>query len=210
MQVKLCGFRQEDSLLSALNYRPDYVGFVFYQKSLRYISPKDCLALAGLVPKSTSKVAIVVNANIGLLKEIYQSLNPDYFQLHGSEDPNYISQVKGAFPDVKIIKAFALSDEDNLPDLTNYDSCCDLYLFDSKTAEYGGSGTRFDWNLLDKIETNKSWFLSGGINIDNIDLVLKNPNVKMVDISSGIEEERGVKSSKLISQIMQKIKNNAN
>lgn len=210
MKVKLCGFRREDSLLAALNYNPDFIGFVFYQNSPRYISPQDSAGLASLVPDSVSKVAIVVDAELDFLQEIYNSLKPDYFQLHGSEDLDYIAKIKALFPDVKIIKAFGLSSDADLPNLEPYDSCCDLYLFDSKTSEYGGSGQKFDWDLLSKIRTNKSWFLSGGVNIDNIDLVLKNPNVKMVDISSGIEEEKGVKSPQLISQIMHKIKDNAN
>ena len=113
-------------------------------------------------------------------------------------------EIKNHFK-IPIIKAFSIKDIQDLGDVDKYESIADLFLFDTKTKNSGGSGKTFDWKILQNFTTKKDWFLSGGLNTNNIEEALKITNTKMVDLSSGIEEVRGIKSPELIKQFMTKI-----
>ena len=205
MKVKLCGFTEQSAVDAASNEGCDFIGLVFCQTSPRYISPD--LAAQIIVPKNIAKVAVVVDPSIDLLEEIYKKCKVDYFQFHSNESVKFIEEVKKIFPKIKIIKAFKISGEQDLVEINRYEECANLFLFDSAKA---GSGVKFDWNILKNLKTKKDWFLSGGINIDNIDQVMKIEGVKMIDISSGIEKSLAQKSPELIKKIMIKVRSYVN
>ncbi len=206
MKVKLCGFSEENSLKAAIEHAPDFIGFVFHENSPRNITPQQALNLAQFVPQKIAKVAVVVDAKIDFLREIAKSLNPQYFQLHGQENIAKILEIKQNFPEIGIIKAFSPENRQDLEKTAKFIDFVDFLLFDNKIA---GSGKLWDFSLLNNFICKKDWFLSGGLNIQNIEQILKNSNAKMIDISSGIEEIRGEKSPKLIAEFMQKIRKNA-
>ncbi|HLD77365.1 MAG TPA: hypothetical protein VI861_04460, partial [Rickettsiales bacterium] len=114
MKVKLCGFSEENSLKVAIDNGADFIGFVFCQKSPRNILTKQAAHLAQFVPKNIAKVAVVVDANLDLLQEIYDNLKPQYFQLHGNENRQKIIEIKQNFPKIKIIKALHIQNSQNL------------------------------------------------------------------------------------------------
>jgi len=204
MQVKLCGFTESQSLLSAIENNADFIGFVFYDKSPRNITPANAAELAKLIPSHIQKVAVVVNPSLELLHDIASGLRPQYFQLHGVDDKKRILEIKKSFPAIKIIKAFAISKKIDLEQSLDFIDVSDIFLFDNATS---GSGKSFDFNFLQNFSCSKNWFLSGGLNINNIEEALKITGAKMIDISSGIEKVRGEKSPQLIQKIMHKIKN---
>lgn len=206
MKVKLCGFTQKESLLSAIDANCDFIGFVFYEKSPRFISPESSSSLAKNIPGKIAKVAVVVDSDFDFLEKISQNFAPDFFQFHGAENVNFLHEVRKKFPQIKIIKAFRLNDEKDLQQVKNFEEVADLFLFDSPNP---GSGKSFKWEMLKNFSSKKDWFLSGGLNAQNIDKALKISGAKMIDISSGIEKSRGQKSPELIYELMTKIRKNA-
>ena len=206
MLIKLCGFTEENSVKVAIAQKCDFLGFVFYEKSPRYITPQNAAKISKQVPANIAKVAVVVDGDFTLLEKIAQEFAPDFFQFHGNENADFLEAVRNKFPQIKIIKAFKILDAQDLEPVKDFENCVDYFLFDSKvTGEAGGSGKKFDWKILQNFNSKKDWFLSGGLNIENIDEALQVTGAKMLDISSGIEKIRGQKSLELIEELMQKV-----
>jgi len=204
MKIKLCGFTEVKTIETAIDHGCDFIGVVFAKNSIRYVDPNSAKNLASVIPNSVGRVAVVVNETLENLQKINQNFQPHFFQLHGDEDIKYIENLKKIFPKISIIKALSIFTENDLNKIKNFDNYIDYFLLDNKNP---GSGEAFDWKILQDFNPTKPYFLSGGINIKNIDEAIKIVNPKFIDISSGIEEKRGIKSSKLIIEILQKIKN---
>ncbi len=203
MKIKLCGFTEIESVKTAIAQKCNFLGFVFYENSPRNISVQKACEIGSKIPKQVFKVAVTVDADFNFLQKIAQNFAPDFFQFHGNESLEFLALAKQKFPKIKIIKAFKICGEQDLVQIKNFENYADFFLLDAKNA---GSGEKFDWKILQNFISKKDWFLSGGINIDNIEEALKS-GAKMIDISSGIEQIRGKKSSKLIEELMKKAKN---
>ena len=204
MKIKLCGFKEIETLKTAIETKCDFIGFIFCEKSPRFINVLKAAEISQIIPQDISKVAVIVDADFDFLTEIANKFKPEFFQFHGNEDVEYLKKAKETFPNIKIIKAIKVEDENVQNLVETFQNHCDQILFDNKTA---GSGQKFDWKYLQNIITQNDFFLSGGLNIDNIDEAIKVTNAKMIDISSGIEEIRGEKSAKSIIEFMNKVKN---
>ncbi len=210
MKIKLCGFTEEQSLLCAIENQCDFIGLVFVENSARNVDLETANRLGKLIPMKVAKVAVVVNQDLSRLEAIYQSFQPDIWQFHGDEPASFLIEIKEKFPQTKIIKAFKFNENLRISEIKSYESIADFYLFDGQLP---GSGVNFDWQnfsaLLPKLiaASSKPWFLSGGINSENFSSAVKITGAKMIDISSGIEEIRGVKSVRLISEFMKIAKN---
>jgi phosphoribosylanthranilate isomerase len=204
MKIKLCGFTEQKSVELACSLGCDFIGVVFVNKSVRYISPQDSQIISDSINnyKKTKKVAVVMNQSLEELSNINRYFSPHFFQLHGDEDHDFIIKIKHKFPNIGIIKAISVHNLDDIILAKSFSDLADFLLFDNKNA---GSGEKFNWELLNGFESKKPWFLSGGINVNNLEEVLKNPAIKLIDVSSGIEENKGIKSLKLIAEIMKKI-----
>jgi phosphoribosylanthranilate isomerase len=205
MKIKLCGFTEAKTIETAIAYGCDFIGVVFAKNSIRYVDPNSAKILSTIIPDSVGRVAVVVNETLENLHKINQNFQPHFFQLHGDEDINYIENLKKIFPQISIIKAISIFTKNDLNKIKNFDKHIDYFLLDNKNP---GSGEAFDWKILQDFNPHKPYFLSGGINIKNIEEAIKIVNPKFIDLSSGIEEIKGVKSSKLIIEILQKIKIN--
>lgn len=204
MKVKLCGFTEKESLRVAIDAGCDFVGFVFYEKSPRYITVESASILAAQIPTKVSKVAVLVDPDFDFLAKISQKFSPEFFQFHGHENVNFLREVRKKFPEIKIIKAFRITDVKDLEQVKNFEDVADLFLFDNKNP---GSGKSFKWEILKEFSSKKDWFLSGGLNVNNVSKALKISGANMIDISSGIEKIRGQKSSELIKELMAKVRN---
>ena len=204
-KIKLCGINNQEVLKFIINYnyKPDFLGFVFYEASSRFISLKQAEEFCKVIPANIKKVAVTVNADKNYLKNIKDKLKPDIFQLHGEETIEYITQ---NFTTEKIIKAIAINNKNDFNKISLYQEYVDYFLFDTKTIEFGGSGASFDWNLLKNVQINKPYFLSGGLNITNLPQALT-LNSNYFDLSSGIELQKGVKDRKKIVEILDFFKN---
>ena len=194
-KIKLCGLSRVEDIEVANILLPEFVGFVFYPKSKRYISPNDAAALKNILDKKISAVGVFVNEKIETVAEIAKFL--DLIQLHGSEDDNYISTLRN-YTDKKIIQAFKIKTADDLQRAKN--SRADFILLDSGA----GTGEIFNWQLLKNFE--REYFLAGGLNVENISDAVKNLKPFAVDVSSGIETG-GVKDAAKMKTFVELVKN---
>ncbi len=201
MQIKLCGFSEINSIKTAIDHGCDYIGVVFVKKSIRYIEPSASYNLAKAIDNKCKKVAVVANQNLEELIDIYKNFQPDYFQLHGDENISFINSIKQNIPNIKFIKALSIKSKQDFALIDIYKNHIDFILFDNLNP---GSGESFNWELLKNLECKIPWFLSGGININNIEQAIENFGAKYIDISSGIEKNKAIKSNELIIKILEK------
>ena len=208
MNIKICGIQNEETLLCCEKNKVNFCGMIFYQKSPRNISIEN----AYLLQKKSKNlkingVGVFVNKNMDEIEDIIKSIKLKYIQLHGQEDEKYIKNLKKN--DVKVIKAISISSKIDLKKIKNYNSA-DYFLFDYKPLKGelpGGNSKSFDWKILKNLETDKPWFISGGININNIKQILEDINPIGVDLSSGVEKELGIKDNHIINNFIRKLKN---
>lgn len=194
MLIKICGLKYPDNIESIVKLPIDMIGFIFYQKSPRYVEDvADILKLQGL-PKSIKKVGVFVNQSIEEIISIQEQFKLDYIQLHGNEKAEFCKQLKDL--NYSIIKAFQIDDKFNFSTLKTYTNLCDYFLFDTKTSHYGGSGKSFDWSVLQEYTLETPFLLSGGIGMENINeaITLTHPQLLGLDINSKIEIEPALKS----------------
>jgi phosphoribosylanthranilate isomerase len=203
MKIKLCGFTELKTIKTAIDHGCDFLGIVFVKNSIRYVNPEESKKLSSIIPNNIHKVAVVANETLKNLQIINQNFQPNFFQLHGEENVEYIQNLRKKFPNILIIKAISVSEKNDLNKIKNFENYVDYFLLDNKNP---GSGKTFKWEFLKDFKPTKPYFLSGGINLLNLDEAIKIANPEFIDISSGIEEIRGFKSSKLIIEILQKIK----
>ena len=206
MIIKICGIQNQDTLICCENNNINFFGMIFYPKSPRNITIENANKLNKISEKlNINGVGVFVNKEINELEEIIKYVNLKYIQLHGSEDELYIKNLKKF--GVKIIKSISVSNEDDLKKINNYQTA-DYFLFDYKPKKNelpGGNSKSFDWNILKSLKTDKPWFLSGGINLDNIQQILVDINPYGVDLSSGVEKELGIKDNRIINNFIEKL-----
>ena len=201
-KIKICGIKDIKTLDCCINNKVNFFGLIFYKKSPRNINLEDALKLVKHSQnKLISSVGVFVNEPIDQIKKILSKIKLDYIQLHGEENYDYIKEIKKNNP-VKIIKNIPINSSKDFLNIKNFDNT-DMFLFDYKSKEGelpGGNAKKFSWELLSNILIDKPWFLSGGINKDNINNIKDFIIPYGIDISSGVEEKRGIKNNdKIIS-----------
>jgi phosphoribosylanthranilate isomerase len=208
MKLKVCGLKNRENIIEVLEYKPDFIGFIFYDKSPRYISEELKPSFIQDISAS-NKVGVFVNASEVKMLDIASRYGLDYLQLHGNETAEFCKQIQKSIP---IIKAFQIDDYFDFSILNEYEDACTYFLFDSKSKQYGGSGETFNWEKLNEYKLQKPFFLSGGVDLENIEqiLLLKSefPNLYAVDINSKFEIEPGIKDISKIKLLSNKIHTN--
>lgn len=185
LKLKVCGMREKKNLQGLIELEPDFIGFIFYPKSPRYVG-KLSKDLLHNVPDSIHKVGVFVNEPLASVLDIADSYNLNYIQLHGDEDESYASMLKDR--GLKIIKAFQVK-EDIPPQALNYQEVADYFLFDTASEKYGGSGRQFNWDILEDYALSVPFLLSGGIRLEHIDRIkqMTIPMLRGIDVNSGFE-----------------------
>ncbi len=208
MIIKICGIKNEDTLLCCEENNINFFGMIFFEKSPRNISFENAKKLQTISKKlDINGVGVFVNKNIDEIEEIINILKLRFVQLHGTEDELYIKHLKKI--GVKVIKAISIKNKNDLRKIDSYESA-DYFLFDYKPLQGelpGGNAKSFDWNILKNLETDKPWFLSGGIDKNNIEQLLDIINPIGIDLSSGVEKELGIKDNRIINNFIGKLKN---
>lgn len=205
IKLKVCGMRDDDNILAIADLKPDYMGFIFYSQSPRFVG-KDFEFLFG-IPESIKKVGVFVNESSEEMIRQYKRLSLDYLQLHGNELVAQCEELKNA--GVKIIKAFSVGEDFDFEMINPYQSFVNYFLFDTKGKYYGGNGRTFDWSVLKKYNQQTPFFLSGGISPCNAADVLRleGLNIQAVDVNGGVEINPGLKDVIKVEAI-KKILNN--
>jgi len=205
--AKICGLKTPKTVQAAVASGAAFVGFVFHEKSPRHVTPALAAALAQNVPAHVRKVAVVVDADDNMLDGITRAVALDFIQMHGTEDAARIDVVKRKFG-VGVMKAVSVSTADDLDrvrDLAN----ADMLLFDAKApagAPPGGNAIAFDWTLLANRNWPQPWFLSGGLTPENVADAVRASGATLVDVSSGVEIQRGEKSVERIAAFLQAVR----
>jgi phosphoribosylanthranilate isomerase len=194
--VKICGLKSAEAVDVALDSGADMIGFVFFPPSPRNVAFDTARALSERVRGRALKVALSVDANDALLRQIIESLAPDLLQLHGRESPDRVSAVRRRFG-LPVMKALPIAEEADLAAIGTYEQRADRLIFDARApreaSRPGGLGRRFDWRLLRNIATAAPFMLSGGLDVDNVAEALRITRAPGVDVSSGIERALGEK-----------------
>jgi phosphoribosylanthranilate isomerase len=193
--------RIEDALFAA-NAGVDALGFIFYDKSPRYISFDRAKTIINKLPPFIDRVGVFVNASLTDLEQGV-AVGLSCLQLHGNESPLYCQEVKNAFPACTIIKAFRVGDESCAADFTPYNGVVDAFLLDTfvKGAK-GGTGEVFDWDIIERLQLQRPVLLAGGLDPDNVKRAMGATNVYALDVNSGVEVSPGVKDHEKITRLM--------
>jgi len=208
MKLKVCGLKSPENIKDIAKLDVDFMGFIFVERSKRFVGDTLNKEIVDKIPKHIKKIAVFVNARsediLWTLKDYEDEF--DFVQCHGDETPQFCSDLKKM--GFGIIKAFQMDEEFDFNQLTNYESVADYYLFDTSSKNYGGSGKKFDWNLLEKYKGNKPFFLSGGIKPEDVEQLknLKHPKLFAFDINSGFEDKPGFKNVALIDTFCNQLK----
>ena len=206
--VKICGVRSEDIAIHAINSNADYLGFIFYPQSPRNISFEESSIIINKIKNKISTVAVTVDPDDSMINKIMEIGFP-IIQLHGNESLERIKEIKGSSP-LKIIKSFGIENKSDLEETKAYEEVVDYFLFDAKPSEKelpGGNAKTFEWSSLNGYSSKKEFFLSGGLNIENVETAVNSNLTNFFDVSSGVESSPGVKDKQKISEFINKIKN---
>ncbi|OKL41773.1 phosphoribosylanthranilate isomerase [Pontibacter flavimaris] len=205
MKIKVCGMRDPENIRQVAALRPDYMGFIFYEGSKRFAEGHITPELLAELPASIKKTGVFVNATPESIKTTVQKYKLDAVQLHGKESPRQCAEVKAL--GVEVIKVFSMDGKFLFENTLLYESCADYFLFDTKGQEYGGNGIPFDWELLKGYLSPKPYFLSGGLNLENIKhLDEVRPQPFGIDVNSGFEQEPGLKKVEELKKLFELIR----
>jgi phosphoribosylanthranilate isomerase len=205
MKLKICGMKYPDNILEVGSILPDYMGFIFWEKSLRYFDGQ----LPDL-PQNIKKTGVFVNASQEEIISKITKYDLQAVQLHGHESVAFCQELKNTLANsIEIIKVFSVDSTFNFDELKPFETVCDYFLFDTKGKLPGGNGTTFDWKVLEKYPSKKPFFLSGGIGLDEIDLVTEILKTDLpifaIDVNSKFEIEAGLKDKEELHRFKQKI-----
>ena len=187
----------------------DWMGFIFYERSPRYIgnpANEETACVRAIRESPLRKVGVFVNATPETMMETANRYRLDYLQLHGNESPDtcYALHKRG----YALIKAFSIADEDDLKPTCDYEGRVDYFLFDTKCSGYGGSGKAFDWSVLEAYKGETPFLLSGGICPKSTEAIrhFRHPRLAGIDLNSGFETEPGLKDAERLKTFIDKIK----
>jgi len=210
MKSKVCGLKYPENINQIIQLQPDYVGFIFYKESKRNIELNNLESIVIDIPKHIKKVGVFVNESVEYVIEKHEKYKLDYIQLHGDENIDYCRQLQNH--SINIIKAFSVDDDFDFEISLPYSKYCNYFLFDTKSNYRGGNGISFNWKILNKYTGTTSFFLSGGIGIENLDeaLSIKHKKIEAIDLNSKLETSIGLKDIELTKNCINKITNKKN
>ena len=207
LQIKICGVKDKEIAMHAIDAGANFVGFIFYEKSHRNITVENSEQILSDIKDLTIPVAVTVNPDDKLLDDLLR-IGFQYIQLHGQETLETVKRIKLTY-DFKIIKALGISSSKDLDELVKYEPFVEYFLLDSppQANVQGGTGHRFDWKIIENLSITKNFFLSGGLNKDNIISAINLKKTSYFDVSSGVEDSEGIKDKQLITEFIDKTKN---
>jgi phosphoribosylanthranilate isomerase len=207
VEAKICGLSTPETVEAAVRFGARFVGFVTFPKSPRHISTETMRALGALVPKAVTRVGLFVDPDDALLDEKLATSALDMLQLHGGETPARVAAIRQRTgkPVMKAIKVGAASDVEQ--GIAAYAGVVDRLMFDAAEGTLpGGNAKAFDWTFLSGRTVPVPWFLAGGLTPGNVAEAVRVTGACAVDVSSGVEESRGVKSVALIRAFLDRVK----
>jgi phosphoribosylanthranilate isomerase len=202
--LKVCGMRDPGNIRRIISMQPDYMGFIFYEKSPRFVG--NDFELASDFPAAVKKVGVFVNASTAQIATATEKLALDYLQLHGDESVATVKELK--MKGYKLIKVFSIGDTFDFTIVEPYQEFVDFVLFDTRGKYYGGNAQRYDWMILEGYNQQVPFFLSGGLNRENVEEInqLDGMNLHALDVNRGVEDSPGLKNVEKVQSIVDFIK----
>ena len=199
--------REPENIAEVAACNPDFMGFIFYAKSKRFVGFEPLPEILNAVPDSIMKVGVFVNETPEQVLIISHAWNLDVVQFHGQETPEYCRQVRQ--PGLIVFKAFSIDENFDFSVLESFQDNCDYFLFDTKGQLPGGTGQKFNWQLLENYTMNVPFFLSGGIEPNDMESIknFKHPQLFGLDINSGFEINPALKDVEKVKKFISEIKN---
>jgi phosphoribosylanthranilate isomerase len=198
LKVKVCGMRESLNVTEVAALKPDYIGFIFYFKSPRFVGALDERIVQSVRDHGVEPVAVFVDASVEFVMQKVELYGFTCVQLHGHETPETCAALKAE--GLKVLKAFSIADVSDLKNTFAYEDCCDFFLFDTKTSLLGGSGCQFDWNILKEYAGTVPFFLSGGIGPEDAEKLrpFHHPLFYGIDLNSRFETQPAMKDAVLL------------
>ena len=208
LKLKVCGMKFAANIAAVASLQPDYLGFIFYDRSPRFISDVSA-ELIKYIPSEIKTVGVFVDEDLEVVKKKVNLYQLKAVQLHGNESAGYCMALKSSFNGLEVIKAFGVDEDFDFAVLNNYAGVADYFLFDTKTKAHGGSGKTFNWTILDGYKLNTPYFLSGGIDLEHAAMIaeIQDQRLYAVDINSRFEVKPGVKDEERIKAFVTKLDN---
>ena len=205
MKLKVCGMKYPENIREVINLSPDFIGFIFYPKSPRYMGETLRSDDVTDIPPHIKKVGVFVNETLEVVLERVRAYNLDLVQLHGNESPVFCKRIKET--GVGVIKVFHVGEDMDWSSLRDYQPFTDYFLFDTKSENYGGTGRPFNWEVLEGYNLETPYFLGGGLSLDNIDLIKATGQSTpfALDVNSRFEVKPGYKDISLLKKLTENL-----
>ncbi|MFQ6554165.1 phosphoribosylanthranilate isomerase [Aestuariibius insulae] len=201
LRIKICGLSTAETIAASVEAGASYIGFVFFERSPRNVTPKRAAELSADVPPGVAKVGLIVDPSDDTLDAILSNVSLDMIQLHGSESPDRVLEVKTR-TGLPAMKAVGISSAEDLSRLPPYEQVADQILVDTKAPKGsdlpGGNGLSFDWSLISGRRWPIPWMLAGGLTVDTVAAAIQQTGARQLDLSSGVERAPGVKDPEKI------------
>lgn len=206
-RIKMCGMTREKDIEAGIQQGLDALGFIFYEKSPRNVSPDFVRSVVAKMPPFIDCVGVFVDRGRKEVEEIIEYCSLSYAQLHGSETPKYCERVRRHASPCHVVKAFRVGVESKSQDFSPYDDVAHGYLLDTYVkGNAGGTGKTFDWSLIDHLKLQRPMILAGGLSPDNVEEAIRTVLPFGVDVNSGVEIEPGIKDHKKIQDFVHKVR----
>lgn len=201
--IKVCGMKEAENLSELEALKPDFIGFIFYPKSPRFVGENFSIQT---LKTNAKKVGVFVNESIENILQKVEKHQLDFVQLHSHESPEFCRQLKRE--GLGVLKSVATDSDTDFDSLKEYESVVDYFLFDTKGLSYGGHGVAFDWSILENYHLKTPFFVAGGISNDNIEqlLHLHHPLFAGIDVNSKYEIAPGEKDIEALRELFLKVK----
>lgn len=206
LKVKVCGLKEPSNIREIAQLAPDYMGFIFYPASPRYVGNDLPVRVLNELPVEIKRVGVFVNEDVENILRTTRKYGLAYVQLHGDESPEQCNSLRNS--GIKVIKAIHVENRRDIETARIYHGYVDYLLFDTKGKYRGGNGIPFDWRLLENKVLQAPIFLSGGIGISEVHSIMASKEIDpfAIDINSKFELEPGVKNLKLVEQAIHQIR----
>ena len=205
MKIKVCGMREKENIQALSGLEPDYMGLIFYPFSKRFVDETD-VSLVQLLSDKIKVTGVFVNEPHEAVLRRAKQYHLKAVQLHGEETPEYCQLLRGMLrienTEIELIKAFGMDEGFDFSVLEEYSTSVDYFLFDTKTPAHGGSGLKFNWEILKNYHLNKPYFLSGGIGLDDLGSLklLNDQRLYAIDLNSKFETSPGLKDMEQVGR----------
>jgi len=202
MNIKVCGMRDSFNITNLCQLPINYIGFIFFAKSARFVGEEFDTLITKSVPNNIKKVGVFVNATEKYINSKIKTYKLDAIQLHGNESPEFCSSFLDK--NIEVIKAFGIDKTFDFAVLNDYNNACNYFLFDTKAPSHGGTGIKFDWNILQNYKGEKPFFLSGGITNEDVETIkqLQSLPIHCLDINSKFELSPAMKNISMIADFI--------